>query len=391
MALRIGINALYLIPGEVGGCEIYLRRLLEALHEIDPKNRYFVYVNRETDRDMVPPGPNFQLVRCSVAARFRPLRILYEQTVLPGLLKAHRISVLFNPGYTGPAAAPCPSVSVFHDLQHKIHPEFFLPSHLPFWNLLLWASARTSDRIIAVSPNTAADLQRYMPFAGMKTSVVPHGVDVFYSEIANRRRLRPGRIEPFLLTVSTLHPHKNLDRLIHAFAGFRETHPDYRLVIAGLRGFAAPEIEKLIRSLNLGHSVELTGWIPQTELYSLFERADAFVAPSFFEGFGLPLSEALAAGIPTACSDIPVFDFLAGDVATRFDPRSVTAITEALHRVTGDEAFRNFARTAGPAQVQSLRWSRTAALTLAELVSAAGMHRKDRGRTRSSAQPPPAR
>jgi hypothetical protein len=162
MALRIGINALYLIPGGVGGTEIYLRQLLEALCGIDETNRYFVYVNRETDRDLVPSCGNFHLIRCAVAARHRPLRIVYEQTILPALLRKHRISVLFNPGYTGPVTAPCPAVTVFHDLQHKIHPEFFRAAHLPFWNLLLWASARTSERIIAVSPNTAADLARYI-------------------------------------------------------------------------------------------------------------------------------------------------------------------------------------------------------------------------------------
>ena len=371
MAVRIGINALYLIPGEVGGTEIYLRRLLEALHEIDQSNEYVIYVNRETDAELVPSGHNFRLVRCAVSARLRPLRIIYEQTVLPSLLKRHGIAVLFNPGYTGPVATPCPTVSVFHDLQHKVHPEFFSPAHLPFWNLLLWASARKSKKIVAVSQETAADLAKYMPFAGPKISVVPHGVDTAFSAIAEKRRLRPDRIEPFLLTVSTLYPHKNLERLIEAFAVFRAQRPQYRLVVAGLRGFATARIEESVRNLHLSNSVELTGWIPRADLYSLFERAHSFIAPSLFEGFGLTVPEALAAGIPTACSDIPVFDTLAGTAALRFDPLRVPAIADAMLRVTGDETFRCLARDAGPAQVQSLRWTRTAARTLEELVSVA--------------------
>ncbi len=380
MALRIGVNALYLIPGGVGGTEIYLRRLLEAMQETDRINHYFVFVNRETDPELVPRGERFHLVRCTVAARIRPLRITYEQTVLAALLKKYGISVLLNPGYTSPALSPCPVVSVFHDLQHKVHPAFFRPAQLPFWNLLLWASARTSKRIIAVSSNTAADLAKYMPFADTKTSVVPHGVDPAFSEIATRRSLKCDRNESagirceadrLLLTVSTLHPHKNVARLIQAFASFRVNRPEYRLVVAGLRGFATAQIEQLVRTLNLDGCVELTGWIPQADLYSLFERADAFVAPSLFEGFGLTLAEALAAGLPTACSDIPVFDSVAGTSTVRFNPQCVTAMTEAMHKVTGDEAFRSFARTAGPAQVQSLRWTRTAVLTLEELVKAA--------------------
>ncbi len=391
MAVRIGINALYLIPGEVGGTEIYLRRLLKALYEIDQLNEYVLYVNRETDAALVPSGNNFCLVRCAVAARIRPLRVIYEQTLLPALLKRHRIAVLFNPGYTGPVAAPCPAVSVFHDLQHKVHPEFFLPAHLPFWNLLLWASARKSKTIIAVSQETAADLAEYMPFAGPKISVVPHGVDTAFSAIAEKRRLHPDRIEPFLLTVSTLHPHKNLERLIEAFAVFRAQRPQYRLVVAGLRGFATARIEERVRLLHLSNSVELTGWIPQADLYSLFERAHSFIGPSLFEGFGLTLPEALAAGIPTACSDIPVFNSLAGTAALRFNPLSVPAIADAMLKVTGDEVFRDFARAAGPAQVQSLRWTSTAARTLEELVSAVATNRKDCGKTLSSVLPPPAR
>jgi alpha-1,3-rhamnosyl/mannosyltransferase len=232
-----------------------------------------------------------------------------------------------------------------------------------------------------------------MPFAVPKISLVPHGVDSAFGDIARRRtagRATTGA-HPFLLTVATLHPHKNLDRLIQAFAAFRVNRPDYRLVIAGLRGFAAASIESLIRTLNLSDAVELTGWIAQAELYKLFEFADAFVAPSLFEGFGLTLAEALAAGIPTAYADIPVFHSLAGASALRFDPHSVPAITAAMDQVTGDESFRSFARTAGPAQVESLRWTRTAALTLEEFVNAAGSNHKDYRSTRWSAQPPPAR
>lgn len=400
MALRIGINALYLIPGGVGGTEIYLRHLLQALHVVDDRNQYFVYVNKETDPELVPRADSFHLVRCPVAARHRPLRIIYEQTVLPALLRKHRISVVLNPGYTGPVAAPCPAVAVFHDLQHKVHPEFFRAAQLPFWIVLLWAAGRTSKRIIAVSPNTAADLSRYMPFAAAKISIVPHGVDSTFAEIAKRRRLRPGRTEtagitsgtkPFLLTVATLHPHKNLDRLIQAFAGFHATRPQYRLIVAGLRGFATTQIETLIRNLHLTDCVELTGWIPRADLYNLFEHADGFVAPSLFEGFGLTLAEALAAGIPTACSNISVSDAVAGTIAVRFDPHSVAAIRDAMHKVTGDRAFRELAQTAGPAQVRFLSWTRTAALTLEQLVNAARGTREDSGRTLSNAQSPPAR
>ncbi len=142
MPLRIGINALFLLPGGVGGTEIYLRSLLTALAAIDEINEYYVYVNAETGSDLLPGAPRFHLVRCPVRAKIRPLRIIFEQSGLPFMLARDRIDVVLNPGYTAPFLAPCPSVTVFHDLQHKRHPEFFRRLDLPFWNALLALSRR---------------------------------------------------------------------------------------------------------------------------------------------------------------------------------------------------------------------------------------------------------
>src|SRR5690348_2355385 len=135
--LRIGINALYLIPGKVGGTEVYLRSLLAALGEIDDRNEYFVYVNAETGRDLVPDSPRIRFVQTGVRATFRPARVVAEQTSLPLLLRSDRIHVLLNPGFTGPISFGRRSLTVFHDLQHKRHAEYFRWFDLPFWNLLL--------------------------------------------------------------------------------------------------------------------------------------------------------------------------------------------------------------------------------------------------------------
>ena len=152
--VRIGINALYLIPGGVGGTEIYLRELLAALAEIDQVNEYLIFTNLETPSDLVPKQANFHWKPQAVHARFRPARILWEQIVLPFEAARYRLDVLFNPGFTAPLFAPCRQVTVFHDLQHKRHPEHFRLFDLPFWRLLLWGAAHRSDRLIAVSNAT---------------------------------------------------------------------------------------------------------------------------------------------------------------------------------------------------------------------------------------------
>jgi len=319
--MRVGVNALYLIPGGVGGTEIYLRNLLAAMARLDRENQYIVFTNRETGRDLTPRQPNFIWARQPVRASFRPGRIFFEQTILPIAAARHRIDVLFNPGFTCPVICPCPNVTVFHDLQHKAHPEYFRWFDLPFWRLLLWASAHRSKRLIAVSEATRADLRH---FYGVDATVVHHGVEPEFFEVSKRR-------EPadYLLCVSTLHPHKNLERLVRAHAKDADLPP---LVIAGLRGFFAEQLEKIADS-----RVRLTGWVPREELYELYRRAHAFIYPSTFEGFGMPVLEAMAAGVPVACSDIPPLREVVGEHALFFDPLDEGAIGAAMQRLAANQ------------------------------------------------------
>ncbi len=369
MPIRIAVNALYLIPGGVGGSEVYLRCLLQALAAVDEDNSYLVFANQETDRGLVPAKPNFALVPQPVRAVHRPARILWEQSALPLALRRWRPAVVFNPGFTTPLVAPCPAVTVFHDLQHKRHPEYFRWFDLPFWRLLLWAAAHRSDRILAVSEATRQDLLRYYSIPAARIRVVPHGVEEAFFEIGRKRRQR--QPESFFLTVSTLHPHKNLDRLVRAFGRFHSMRPDYRLVIAGLRGFHTAALERLIGDLGLREAVELTGWLARDQLTGLFLRARACILPSLFEGFGMPALEALAAGVPMACSAIEPLRSVAGEAALLFDPASEDAILDAMARVALDEGLRVSLAAAGPLRAEKFSWRETAKQTLAVLQEAA--------------------
>jgi len=360
--LRIGVNALYLIPGGVGGTEIYLRSLLGALAEIDPRNEYFVFTNLETGPDLVPAALNFSHVPQSVRAERRPARILWEQLALPLAARRRRLDVLFNPGFTAPLLASCPQVTVFHDMQHKRHPEFFRRFDLPFWRMLLYWSAHRSRRLIAVSEATRDDLLAFYRLPPGKIAVVPHGVDERMFGIAAVRSP-----EPFVLCVSTLHPHKNIARLLQAFAELRRDRPDLKLVLAGLKGFFSREVEARIAALGLGEAVRITGWLPREELYELFRTAWAFVYPSTFEGFGMPVAEAMAAGVPTACSDIRPIRDVAGDAALLFDPLDTATMTAALRRLVADVPERARLIAAGSGRTRQFSWSRAAAATLGVL------------------------
>jgi len=342
--LRIGVNALYLIPGGVGGTEIYLRNLLQALATIDAVNQYVVFTNRETGRDLVPDAPNFAYAPQNVRAAFRPARILWEQLALPFAVRRHRLDVLFNPGFTAPMLCGCPMVTVFHDLQHQRHPEYFRWFDLPFWNFFLWIAARRSRGLIAVSNATRDDLRR---FYGAGATTIYHGVEREFFDVARRREPKD-----FLLCVSTLHPHKNLERLLRVY----RRSPDLpKLIVTGVRGFAAKSLEAMRPA-----SVEFTGWIPREELYELYRTARGFVYPSTFEGFGMPVLEAMAAGVPLACSDIPVLREVASDCALYFDPLD----EEAMHRALVRLASGAIPVEGGRKRAAEFTWEKTARATL---------------------------
>lgn len=365
--MRIGINALYLIPGGVGGTEIYLRSLLEALAQLDSANQYLIWTNRETAQPALPVARNFELLPQAVSARNRPARILWEQTMLPLSAARHKLDVLFNPGFTAPVFCACPQVTVFHDLQHKRHPEYFRWFDLPFWRALLFCAAHRSKLLIAVSEATRADLYRFYRLPQERVRVVPHGVDpAFFSLIASEAAA------PFLLAVSTLHPHKNLDVLIKAFALFAGMHPEYRLVIAGLKGFYTEPLENLRDQLGLQDRVTFTGWIPREELYRLFAQSRAFVYPSRFEGFGMPILEALAAGLPTACANVEPMAGIAGGAALLFDSDDIPALARHLETLAFDDLVRSRLHRAGPERAEQFTWAAAARATLAALTEAAG-------------------
>ena len=364
--MRIGINALYLIPGKVGGTETYLRALLTSLSEIDRTNRYFVFTNRETGADLVPTAANFEQVAHPLRAVVRPDRILWEQFVLPVSAARFRLDVMLNPGFTAPLAAGCPQVTTFHDLQHKRHPENFRWFDLPFWRFFLFWSTHVSTLLLTVSDESARDLRRYYRVPESRIRVTPLAANPAFFEIAARRRP-----EPFLLCCSTLHPHKNLENLLRAFADVRRVRPEFRLVVTGIHGFASTAIHQLRDSLGLCDAVDLPGWIARDKLYDLFARAWGFVYPSRFEGFGLPVIEAMAAGIPTACSDIEPLRSVSDNGALLFDPCDGASIAVALFRLIGDDDLRARLTAAGPFRASAFSWCRTAQETLAALLEAA--------------------
>jgi glycosyltransferase involved in cell wall biosynthesis len=368
--MRIGVNALYLLPGGVGGTEIYLRELIRWLPHLSPGDEFYVVTNRECEDAGLfrESPPHVHLVPTAVTATSRPARLLFEQCRLPLLARTLRFDVLLNPGFTAPAWCPCPCVTTFHDLQHKRHPEYFRRLDLLAWNLFLSLAAHRSTRILTVSEASAADFRRFYPKLRIPIDVTPLGArDSYFT-------LRPPDhpAEDYLLCVSTLHPHKNHVRLVRAFSRWRaRTGADTRLVLAGLRGFAADAVERSIEDCGASGFVSITGWIPAERLDALYRDASAFIFPSLFEGFGIPVVEALACGLPAAVSDVEPMRSHAADAALLFDPLDEASIEDAIGRILGDQPLRERLRNLGPSAASRFRWEETARLTVASLHAAA--------------------
>ena len=352
--MRIGVNALFLIPGEVGGTEIYLRNLLAAFAAEPDDHEYILFTNRETGASLAPPDDaRFQSWPQPIAGRFRPGRILWEQLVM----STGDCDVLLNPGFTSSYFAGCPQLTWIHDLQHKRHPEYFKFADLLAWQFLVWASARRSTELLTLSESSREDIHRFYGVVMERIHIAAPGVGEVFPAIDARRN------EPIVLCVSTLHPHKGIETLLEAFAMFRLNHPEFRLVLAGMKGFHTQVIEA-----KAGAGVEITGWLDREDLYDLYRRASLFVFPSTFEGFGMPILEAMASGLPTICTNARPMSDVSGDGALHFQSGNAADLARQMERALTEPGLIE----KGKRRAAEFTWQRTAR-TVLDLATAANL------------------
>jgi glycosyltransferase involved in cell wall biosynthesis len=368
--VRIGLNLVFLVPGETGGMEVYARELLPRLVAAAPQHRFTAFVNREAKRAGGGPwGELIGMVTVPVDATSRVHRVRAEQLLLPIAARRQGIDLLHSLASTAPGWGPYRQVVTIHDLIYATIPE----THpgIRSWGMraLVPLAARRSDRIITDSRATAADVERFIGIDRAKIDVVPLGVGTTLRaapldgrELRDRLECRPDR--KLVLTVSAKLPHKNLRRLLGALALIE---PDRRPLLVA-PGYPTPhEHELRARAAELGieRDVRFLGWISAAELEGLYAAAGCFVFPSLAEGFGLPVLEAMARGVPVACSARGSLAEVAGDAALLFDPESETAIADAIRDLLGDPALRDRLRNAGRAQAARFSWGATADATLA--------------------------
>lgn len=370
--MRIGINALFLIPGKVGGSEVYLRNLICHLGKIDRQNEYILFANRENSGTFQLSQANFREVLCPIKASFRPARILWEQFILPFQVRKYKIDVLHSPGYTAPFLAFCCSIVTIYDMNCFYYPEDFSKLTTFFLKLLVTLSARRSDRIITGSRNSKKDIVQILEISESKISVV-YGAASSHSsvpiaienKVRGKLKQRYGINKKFILTVSVSHPHKNFYRLIKAYdILYKKYHIDCQLVIVGAKGRAQSILVNLVKKLSLEKRVIFTGWIPNEHLSSFYSEADLFVLPSLFEGFGIPILEAMAHGTAVVSSNSASLPEVAGRAALLVDPYNIEEIAEAMYKVLIDQNLRKNLIEKGLKRAKEFSWEKAAKETL---------------------------
>ena len=379
--MLIGIDASRALRARRTGTENYSLQLIRHLLRLDSGHAFRLYCHQPPPPDLFAPNAGARLAAPDV--RVIRLPRLWTHARLSLELLASPPDVLFVPSHVLPAIHPRRSVVTIHDLGYHWFPEAHTASGRRQLDLSTRFNAATAAHVLADSQATKDDICRVYGTASDKITVVHLGRDESLRPVNDPARLRDvrsklgidrdGQTRPYLLYVGTLQPRKNLVRLIDAFATVVDIVPDLVLVLAGQRGWLAEPIFRRVDELGLAGRVIFPGFVADDDLPALLSGALAFVFPSLYEGFGIPVLEAQACGAPVLSSNTSSLPEVAGDSALLVDPLDTAAIAAGLARLVTDPELRNSLRTAGFANAAQFSWDRCARETLSvlERVSAA--------------------
>jgi glycosyltransferase involved in cell wall biosynthesis len=363
--LHVGLNLVFLVPGETGGMEIYARELVAALRE-ESGLRLTAFVSREAAEDSSAPWAEIPSVTVPVHARSRPQWVRGEQQLLPGLARREGVEIVHSLASTAPVWGQFKRVVTIHDVIYRVYPEAHAGVRAKAMAVLVPLAARRSDRVIVPSGSTRDDLATLLHVPETKIDVVPEGVRLRAPDRASETGTVRERLElstrPVVLTVSAKRPHKNLIRLLEAIALIpQERRPV--LLLPGYPSSWEDELWAKAGDLGIEADTRFLGWVSDDELEDLYAVASCFVFPSLYEGFGLPILEAMARGIPVACSDRGSLPEVAGGAARLFDPEDPAAIASAIELLLTDRDEVARLVAAGRGRAAQLTWEQTARAT----------------------------
>ena len=371
--MKIGINALFLIPGEVGGSETYFRNTLISAVRLYPQHEFVVFTNRENKQILVrdlSKYSNAVLVDMRASAKSRARRILREQFILPKVIRANKIDVLWCPGNSSVFSCPCPCVTTIHDMQYMSFPEDFSKIALLAMRVMTSLSIKKSDAILTVSEFSRQEIIKYANADCEKITVTLEAANSSFSQplpndfIAERVMVLTHSTEPYILMVSNSYPHKNLNVGVEAFGQICAEIP-HNLVIVGKPRLGEPALQKAISALPDSSRVIRLTYLTNQDLIALYQGAQIFLFPSLYEGFGLPVLEAMSAGVPVLASRFGSIPEVGGTTIQYANPPDAPTFATSLKKLIAmpkeerDSSIANQKKRA-----EKFSWDNTATLTV---------------------------
>lgn len=364
--MNVVINGM-LLNEAWSGVHFAILETLRAIQASKARDLDFRILMGKGNGEMIHDRPGFKCESQPVNSGNRFLRVAWEQFGIPRYLKRIASKAVYHsPAYILPLHCPPASIVTVHDLIALQQPELCQNSTRKYFHRLLPGSVRKSDTIVAISHKVKQDLLDQFGIDSDKVKVIHNGVKpAFFQpqppESAQGLRQKYGLPERFILFVGVLEPKKNLPRLLRSFCYLKERgRLRHKLVIAGQKGWKYDAIFKAIEKHKLGSHVHLTGFFPEADLPGLYALADLFVFPSLYEGFGMPVLEAMAAGTPVVCSNRGALPEVSGGAAVMVDPCDESALAAAIEQTLSDEDLRENLGAKGLERARQFSWARTA-------------------------------
>ena len=368
MKLRVAVDATA-IPPRLTGAGIYTARVLAALGARGDVG-LDVFAAPHSATTLAAPGVTMHPV--ATAGRGRAARIAWTQAMAGLAARRTGAQLLHGVHYEVPLLGAGPPVVVtVHDLTLLTHPEWHERGKVAYFGWALRRAAKWAARLLCVSATTARDLVDVLGVDPARVAVTPLGTDLTTAPEAEVAALRArlGLARPYLLGLGTLEPRKDLPALVRAFAKLAPEIP-HDLVLAGLAGWGSGAVHDAVTASGVADRVKLAGYIPEADKAALFTGAEVFAYPSHYEGFGLPVLEAMACGTPAVTTTGGSLPEVAGDAALLIEPGDTDALAGAIGRVLADPAAGAGLVERGRARAAELTWARCAELTATAYASA---------------------
>lgn len=350
----------------------YTRALVRALLAERGEMEYIVYHARTAARptlDGIASTPGVAVRALPLPER--ALAVLWHRLRLPLPVETFigTVDLVHSPNYLLPPRRRARGIVTVLDLSFLLYPECADRGLVAFLERAVPASVAAADLVIAISEQTKRDLVVLLDVPPERIAVVPLGVDACFRPVTDAAalaavRTRLGVTAPFILSVGTLEPRKNLTTLVAAFARLKRSRRwPHRLVLAGRPGWLYEDVFRAVERLRLRDEVVFAGYVAETDLPALYSAADAFAYPSLYEGFGLPPLEALACGTPVVCAAAGSLPEVVGDAALLVPPEDEAALAAALERLLEDRALRATLQQRGRERAAQFTWAACAART----------------------------